>query len=154
MWMQGESDAYVQELAPQYQELEKRLVNTVRSAFGSRDADNTIRFVDGAIAQYKPGINIWTHSDTINKAKTANCALWYVPVDTTGNVISKTTPGIYTSTSGAPLSDSIWVDTSTCISKLENNNENGENDGYHYSGDSMLKLGIWFGQAATYDFVS
>ena len=151
MWMQGESDAYVQELAPQYQELEKRLVNTVRSDFGSRDADNTIRFVDGAIAQYKPGINIWTHSDTINKAKTANCALWYVPVDTTGNVISKTTPGIYTSTSSAPLSDSIWVDTSTCISKLENNNENGENDGYHYSGDSMLKLGIWFGQAATYD---
>ena len=64
------------------------------------------------------------------------------------------TIGLAASTSGAPLSDSIWVDTSTCISKLENNNENGDNDGYHYSGDSMLKLGIWFGQAATYDFVS
>ena len=66
---------------------------------------------------------------------------------TTKNIINNTTAGLYTnaSTSSNKLANSIWIDTSTCKSKLENNNENGENDGAHYCGDSMFKLGQWFG---------
>ena len=91
---------------------------------------------------------MWTYSDTVNKAKTNNASLWYVPANTSKNVINKTTAGLYTNTgsSTTKLDNSIWIDTSTCLSKLENNNENGENDGAHYCGDSMLKIGIWFAQ--------
>ena len=152
MWMQGESDSLVQQWADQYGALEKILVNRVRDNFNSRDIDSDIKFVDAGIAPNKPDINLWACSDTVNKAKTANCAVWYVPTDTTSNVINKTTAGLYNNPSaGAALPSSIWFDTSTLISKLEANNENGENDGYHYCGDSMLRLGIWFAQAATYD---
>ncbi len=152
MWMQGESDACVEQWADQYGDLEKTLVNKVRDNFNSRDVDANIKFVNGGIASYKDGINTWTYSDTVNTAKTANCAVWYVPIDTTGNVINNTTAGVYNNSSAdSALPNSIWVDTSSCISKLENNNENSENDGAHYCGESMRRIGLWFGQAATYD---
>lgn len=152
MWHQGESDACVEQWANQYGDLEKVLVNKVRNAFTSRDNDANIRFIDGGIAAYKPDYNGWAYSDAVNLGKTANSALWYVPANTTGNVINKTTAGLYDNPSASSaLTNSIWIDTSTCLSKLENNNENGENDGAHYCGDSMLKIGIWYAQAATYD---
>lgn len=151
MWMQGESDACVKEWADQYGDLQNILVNQMRTAFEGRDSDARIGFVDGAIAAYKEGINGWAYSDTVNTHKSNNASFWYVPQDTTGNVINKTTAGLYEnpSTSSNKLSDSIWIDTSTCISKLENNDENGENDGAHYCGESMLRLGIWFAQGMT-----
>ncbi len=147
MWMQGESDACVKEWADQYGDLQNILVNRVRTEFGGKDKDSKIGFVDGAIAAYKSGINSWTYSDTVNTHKSNNASLWYVPVATSGNIINKTAAGIYTnaSTASTKLSDSIWIDTTTCKSKLENNNENGENDGAHYCGDSMFKIGQWFG---------
>ncbi len=148
MWMQGESDSCVKEWADQYGELQNLLVNTVRDEFEAKDNDGVIGFVDGAIAQYKSSYNSWVYSDTVNTAKSNNASLWYVPANTSSNVINKTTAGLYNNTKGlsTTLEDSIWIDTSTCKSKLENNNENGENDGAHYCGDSMLKIGIWFAQ--------
>ncbi len=152
MWHQGESDACFEQWANQYGDLEKMLVNKVRNEFTSRDKDSNIRFIDGGIAAYKPDYNSWTYSDTVNIAKTANSAIWYVPENTTGNVINKTAAGVYDNPSAsAALPNSIWIDTTNCLSKLENNNENDENDGAHYCGDSMLKIGIWYAQAATYD---
>lgn len=146
MWMQGESDSCVQEWANQYGELQNILVNRVRNELGSWDNDSKIPFIDGAIAAYKEGINTWTYSDTVNTAKANNATHWFVPKNTTGNVINQTTAGVYLNTSGSTtqLANSLWVDTSTCLSKLENNNENGENDGAHYCGESMLDIGMWF----------
>lgn len=164
MWMQGESDSMVKEWADQYGDLQNILVNKMRSAFESQDVDGQIGFVDGAIAAYDSrtydnpitGIqgqsyNSWIYSDTVNTHKANNASLWYVPEATSKNVINKTSPGLYTNTSTASnkLSDSIWIDTSTCKSKLVNNNENGEYDGAHYCGDSMLKIGQWFGYGMT-----
>ncbi len=148
MWMQGESDSLAKEWADQYGDLQNILVNRVRTEFEQRDADAQIGFVDGAIAAYNSTYNYWTYSDTVNTHKSNNASLWYVPAATSKNVINKTTAGLYTnaSTSSNKLSDSIWIDTSTCKSKLENNNENGENDGAHYCGESMLRIGIWFAQ--------
>ncbi len=164
MWMQGESDACVEQWANQYGDLQNILVNRVRAEFEGRDADTQIGFVDGAIAAYDnrtydnplTGIqgqsyNSWVYSDTVNTHKTNNASLWCVPVATSGNIINKTTAGLYTnpSTSSNKLPNSIWIDTSTCKSKLVNNNENGEYDGAHYCGDSMFKIGQWFGYGMT-----
>ena len=146
MWMQGESDACAEDWANQYGDLQNILVNRVRTEFEPRDADTQIGFVDGAIAAYNSTYNGWAYSDTVNTHKTNNASLWYVPVATTKNIINNTTAGLYTntSTSSNKLANSIWIDTSTCKSKLENNNENGENDGAHYCGDSMFKIGQWY----------
>ncbi len=148
MWMQGESDASVKDLAEQYDELQNIFINRVRTELGGYDKEGSITFVNGAIAAYKSGVNIWPYADIVNSAKASNATYWYVPENTAGNVINKTTAGLYTNdgSSATKLTDSIWIDTSTCLSKLENNNENGENDGYHYCGEAMLKLGIWFAQ--------
>ncbi len=146
MWHQGESDSLVADWANQYGALQNILVNKVRNAFVSRDSDSSIGFVDGGIAAYKPDYNSWAFSDTINTQKSQLASLWYVPADTSSNIINMTTAGLYANTSGSPLANSIWVDTSTCLSKLENNDENGENDGAHYCGDSMLRIGIWYAQ--------
>ncbi len=160
LWHQGESDSCVKEWADQYGDLQNILVNKVRTEFESRDADNSIGFVDGGIAAYNSetyynGItgatqshNSWVYSDTVNTHKSNNANLWYVPADTSKNVINKTTAGLYqnTTSSTTKLNNSIWIDTSTCISKLANNNENGEYDGAHYCGDSMFKIGIWYAQ--------
>ncbi len=151
MWMQGESDACVKEWADQYGDLQNILVNRVREEFEGRDTDTQIGFVDGAIAAYNTSYNAWEFSDTVNTHKANNASLWYVPVATSKNVINKTTAGLYTNSSTASnkLPNSIWIDTSICKSKLENNNENGENDGAHYCGDSMFKIGQWFGYGMT-----
>ncbi len=148
MWMQGESDASIKETAEQYGELENILINRVRTELGGYDKEGGIPFVDGAIAAYKEGVNIWPYADIVNSAKASNATYWYIPEKTAGNVINKTTAGLYANdgSSATKLAESIWIDTSTCLSKLENNNENGENDGYHYCGEAMLKLGIWFAQ--------
>ena len=148
MWMQGESDACVQQWADQYGELQNILVNRVRTELGGYDKDGNIPFVDGAIAAYKNGTNMWTYSDTVNTAKANNATHWYVPQNTSRNVINKTAAGLYANdgSSTTKLTNSIWIDTSTCKSKLENGNENGENDGAHYCGESMLRIGIWFAQ--------
>ncbi len=160
MWHQGESDSCVKEWADQYGDLQNILVNKVRTEFESRDADNSIGFVDGGIAAYNSetyynGLtgasqthNAWVYSDTVNTHKSNNASLWYVPADTSKNIINKTTAGLYqnATTSTTKLANSIWVDTSTCISKLANNNENGEYDGAHYCGDSMFRIGIWYAQ--------
>lgn len=161
LWHQGESDSCVKEWADQYGDLQNMLVNKVRTEFGSRDADNTIGFVDGGIAAYNSetyynGItgaeqthNAWVYSDTVNTHKSNNAFFWYVPANTSKNIINKTTAGLYenTTSSNTKLVNSIWIDTSTCLSKLANNNENGEYDGAHYCGDSMFKIGIWYAQA-------
>ncbi len=160
MWHQGESDSCVKEWADQYGDLQNMLVNKVRTEFESRDADGSIGFVDGGIAAYdsttyynaltgaNQSRNMWVYSDTVNTHKTNNASLWYVPANTSKNVINKTTAGLYTNTNSSTtkLTNSIWVDTSTCVSKLMNNNENGEYDGAHYCGDSMFKIGIWYAQ--------
>ena len=158
--MQGESDSGFEAWANQYGALQNILVNRVRTEFGGRDKDNSIGFVDGAIAAYMSDTyyneitqatqthNSWIYSDTVNIAKANNAALWYVPANTSKNVINKTTAGLYNNTgsSTTKLENSIWIDTSTCISKWANNNENGEFDGAHYCGDSMFRIGIWFAQ--------
>lgn len=151
MWMQGESDSLAKECADQYGDLQNILVNKVRTEFESRDADAHIGFVDGAISAYNSDYNSWVYSDTVNTHKSNNAAQWYVPQDTSGNVINKTTAGLYENTAptSSTLPNSIWIDTSTCKTKLENNNENGENDGAHYCGESMFRLGIWFAQGMT-----
>ncbi len=159
MWHQGESDSCVKEWADQYGDLEKMLVDKVRTEFESRDADNSIGFVNGGIAAYNSetyynGItganqthNSWVYSDTVNTHKSNAAALWYVPANTSKNIINKTTAGLYNNTtSSTKLENSIWIDTSTCLSKLANNNENGEYDGAHYCGDSMYRIGIWYAQ--------
>ena len=145
LWHQGESDSLTQSLASQYAQLESTLVNKVRTSFIGRDNDAHIGFVNGAIAAYNEAYNIWTYADIVNSAKANAATLWYVPADTSGNVINTTTAGLYANPSGT-ITNSIWIDTSTCISKLQNNNENGENDGYHYCGVSMFEMGIWYAQ--------
>ena len=160
MWHQGESDSGFEVWANQYGDLQNTLVNKVRTSFEGRDADNHIGFVDGGIAAYDSTTyynaltnatqtrNTWVYSDTVNTKKTSNASLWYVPANTSKNIINKTTAGLYenTNASSTKLANSIWVDTSTCLSKLVNNNENGEYDGAHYCGDSMFKIGIWYAQ--------
>lgn len=160
MWHQGESDSIVKEWADQYGDLQNILVNKVRSAFESRDADAHIGFVDGGIAAYNSNTfynpllstnqtyNSWVYSDTVNTHKSNNASLWYVPEDTAENVIGLSTAGLYQNnkSSTTKLADSIWIDTSTCKSKYENNNENSEYDGAHYCGESMFKMGIWYAQ--------
>ncbi len=161
MWHQGESDSCVEGWANQYGDLQKMLVNKVRTAFNGRDADAHIGFVDGGIAAYNSAnfynpnanamqtVNSWVYSDTVNTQKTQLASLWYVPVQTNKNIINKTSAGLYTSSASTALANSIWVDTSTCKSKYETGNENGEYDGAHYCGDSMLKIGQWYGYAMT-----
>ena len=158
MWHQGESDSVVEAWANQYGDLQNILVNKVRSAFEARDEDAHIGFVDGGIAAYnsntfynplldtKQTYNSWVYSDTVNSHKTNNASLWYVPEATAKNIIGIISSGLYnnSSSSTAKLSDSIWIDTSTCKSKYENNNENGEFDGAHYCGESMFKIGQWY----------
>ncbi|MBO5064825.1 MAG: bacterial Ig-like domain-containing protein [Clostridia bacterium] len=160
MWHQGESDSCVKEWADQYGDLQNMLVNKVRTEFESRDSDNSIGFVDGGIAAYNSEIyyngltgtsqshNSWVYSDTVNTHKTNNASLWYVPAATSKNIINKIEAGLYqnTTSSTTKLTNSIWVDTSTCLSKLANNNENGEYDGAHYCGDSMFRIGVWYAQ--------
>ena len=160
MWHQGESDSCVEQWANQYGDLQNILVNKVRDSFESRDMDGSIGFVDGGIAAYdsttyynaltgaNQSRNMWVYSDTVNTHKSSNASLWYVPANTSKNIINKTTAGLYTntSTSSTKLDNSIWIDTSTCVSKLMNNNENDEYDGAHYCGDSMLRIGIWYAQ--------
>ncbi len=159
MWHQGESDSCVKEWADQYGSLQSMLVNKVRTAFGPRDSDNTIGFVDGGIAAYDTRTfdnpltgstqtyNGWAYSDTVNTHKSDMAALWYVPTDTDKNIINTTTAGLYQNTTNSTkLQNSIWVDTSTCKSKYVNNNENGEYDGAHYCGESMFRIGIWYAQ--------
>lgn len=160
MWHQGESDSGFEAWANQYGDLQNILVNKVRSAFEARDNDARIGFVDGGIAAYNSNTffnpilnadqtyNNWVYSDTVNTHKSSNASLWYVPEATAGNVIGKTTAGLYanSSPSSSTLSNSIWIDTSSCKSKYENNNENGEYDGAHYCCESMFKLGIWYAQ--------
>ncbi len=160
MWHQGESDAGFEQWANQYGDLQNILVNKVRTSFEGRDADSHIGFVDGGIAAYdsrtflnpltntEQTYNNWVYSDTVNSHKSANASLWYVPANTTSNVINTTTAGLYANTapSSSTLASSIWIDTSTCLSKYVNNNENGEYDGAHYCGDSMLRIGIWYAQ--------
>ena len=159
MWHQGESDACIKECADQYGALQNILVNKVRSAFLGRDADSHIGFVDGGIAAYNPTTyfnpvlntdtpyNGWAYSDTVNTAKTNNASLWYVPVSGTKNIINLSTKGLYDNTtlSTTQLPNSIWIDTSSCKSKLEANNENGEYDGAHYCGEAMFNIGQWYG---------
>lgn len=163
MWHQGESDSCFEAWANQYGDVQNILVNKVRNAFTSRDADAHIGFVDGGIAAYNSNTfvnpltnaeqtyNNWVYSDTVNTHKTNNASLWYVPVATSKNIINKTSAGLYTnsSTSSAKLSNSIWIDTSTCKSKYENNNENGEYDGAHYCGESMFNIGQWYAYGMT-----
>lgn len=161
MWHQGESDACVEQWANQYGALQKILVNKVRAAFQGRDADANIGFVDGGIAAYNSNMfynpnadamqtyNSWVYSDTVNTQKTQLADMWYVPVNTNKNIINKTTAGLYTNSASTKINNSIWVDTSTLRSKYEANNENDEYDGAHYCGDSMLKLGQWYGYAMT-----
>ncbi len=158
MWHQGESDSCVEAWANQYGDLQNILVNKVRTAFESRDADAHIGFVDGGIAAYNSNTfynpllnadqtyNGWVYSDTVNTHKTNNASLWYVPEATTKNIIGITSVGLYqnSTSSTTKLADSIWIDTSTCKSKYENNNENSEFDGAHYCGDSMFKMGQWY----------
>lgn len=160
LWHQGESDSCVEQWANQYGDLQNILVNKVRTSFESRDIDSHIGFVDGGIAAYdtrtyfNPLLNTeltytsWMYSDTVNSQKASNATLWYVPDNTTSNIINMTTAGLYANSAptGKTLTDSIWIDTSTCLSKLANNNENGEYDGSHYCGESMLKIGIWYAQ--------
>ena len=143
MWHQGESDSVTQSMASQYAQLESTLVNKVRTSFIGRDSDSHIGFVNGSIAAYNEAYNIWPYADTVNSAKANGASLWYIPVNTPENVINKTTAGLYANPSGT-IADSIWIDTSTCISKLQNGNENGENDGYHYCGVSMFQMGQWY----------
>lgn len=158
MWHQGESDSCFEEWANQYGDLQNILVNKVRSAFISRDNDSKIGFVDGGIAAYNSNTfynplssadhtyNNWVYSDIINTHKTNNAALWYVPVANTENIINVTTSGVHSNNTGSStiLSDSIWINTSSCKSKYENNNENNEYDGAHYCGESMFNIGQWY----------
>ncbi len=149
-WMQGESDALAADCAGKYQTNEVALVNKVRNEFASYaksgDGDNIV-FVSGAIAAYDSTLNQWAHSDTVNKAKTENTHLWYVPADTSKNVIDKITAGVYTNTSNAYLPWSAWIDTSTL---LVGSIENANGDGAHYGSASMWNLGQWFGIAINY----
>lgn len=164
MWHQGESDSCVKEWADQYGDLQNILVNKVRSSFESRDADSDIGFVDGGIAAYNSNTfdnpltgataqtyNSWLYSDTVNTHKTNNASLWYVPVSNATNIINISSAGLYenTAASSTTLQNSIWIDTSSCKSKLENNNENGEYDGAHYCGESMFNIGQWYAYGMT-----
>ena len=160
LWHQGESDSGFEQWANQYGDLQNILVNKVRTNFESRDVDSHIGFVDGGIAAYdsrtffnpltnaEQTYNTWVYSDTVNSHKSGNASLWYVPANTTSNIIGLTTAGLYanTSPSSSTLANSIWIDTSTCLSKYVNNNENGEYDGAHYCGESMFFMGIWYAQ--------
>lgn len=159
MWMQGESDTSTSKCASEYQALEQQLVNKVRGAFATYTDDGngeSISFINGGIAANKPEYsaqgNNWTYSDTVNTGKYNNAKKLYVPTNTNTNVLYRTkndasylTAGLYDNTSGA-LANSMWIDTSTLLSKFEAGSENGEADAAHYYSQSMHNLGIWFAQ--------
>ena len=154
VWMQGESEAGHELCTPYYKTTEQQLVLDIRNTFNSYDKVGSIQFVNAAIEEDKNidvngvATSVWPASDIVNKAKTENCATWYVPETDSETVLGQNygNKGVYTN-SNAAIADSVWIDTSTLISKYENNNENNENDPYHYCGESMLKLGQWMGKA-------
>ena len=160
MWMQGESDSLYETCAANYQTIEQDFVNKVRGEFAQyTDSGNgeDISFINGGISANKTELanygNKWTYSDTVNTGKFANCTWWYVPANTSTNVLYRASgdanflnAGIFYHGNGA-IANSMWIDTSTLLSKYEYNNENNENDGAHYCSVSMHQLGTWFAQA-------
>ena len=150
VWMQGESDAL--DLAPgvsnRYSSNEQKLMKMVRDEFAAYATRNStalgtpgsgIVFVNGGIA----ASGVWPQHATINNAKKANCAWWYDPV-----AEGFTNPG-------GNIVNSVFVDTSTLISKNQSyvaglddyGNTHDNSDQAHYSDESMVKLGTWFGTA-------
>ena len=152
VWMQGESDAadLATGVSGRYSANEQKLVKMVRdelAAYATRDADalgtpgSGIAFINGGIS----ASGFWPEHATVNNAKKANCKWHYDPTQPPETVFqSQTTYNIV---------NSMFVDTSTLISKNQSyvngwddyGNAQDNNDQAHYSDESMLNLGVWFG---------
>ena len=152
IWMQGESDSLHSIYANNYQQLEARLVNTIRSRYSSYAKGGNIAFVSGAIAAYDTSLNNWVESNTVNLAKAKNTLFWYDPsyiltgkldpVLLNNNILSQATDlqnGVYMNNMTSALPMSAYVSTHYLTTK--------PNDPAHYTSASMLMLGDWFATA-------
>ena len=119
VWMQGESDGGNVNHANEYKNNMKNMVTDFRNNFSSYAADNNgdnIGVVDGYIADS----GAWSQYYVINKAK---------------QNLAKEMPNYYI------------VDTTKKGLNLQLNNlEHGGGDGFHYTIDSIIKLGQAFGK--------
>ncbi len=146
VWMQGESDALGSDMAGRYSNNEQKLMTLVRNEFAAYAKRNStalstpgsgIVFVNGGISNS----GVWTYHDIVNTAKKENCAWLYDPANG------------FTSNASYNIANSIFVDTSTLKSKYQSyvdgednyGNEQDNSDQAHYSDESMLNLGTWFG---------
>ena len=136
--------------ASNYQQLEARLVNTIRSRYSSYAKGGNIAFVSGAIAAYD-SLNQWVESNTVNLAKAKNALYWYDPsyivtgkldpVLLNNNILNQATDlqnGVYINNMTSALPMSAYVSTHYLTTK--------PNAPAHYNSVSML-LGDWFATA-------
>ena len=158
LWMQGENDALVEDLAGRYATNEQTLVSMFRNRFAEYSTlpndqipGSGISFISAGIAPAGKDGNIWTHATAVNNAKRDNAYIWYAPGSIgeqsalfeyisyfadnnvggkSGSIINPNeTYGIY---------NSVYIDTSLMSAKAD--------DPAHYNAQSMEWLGTWFAQ--------
>ena len=175
LWMQGEGDTGVEWLANAYAANEKNLVTKFRTTFAkyatrtvSSVPGSGIAFINAAIAANpeqkiveEGGPNDWKYSTIVNTAKKNNSQYWFVPVEAQaelGSLLVGYKVGSHENELSTDyIVNSIYVDTSSLISKLDAWWEHDEyvvasdkTDWAHYSSQSMLDLGLWFGAGVGY----
>ncbi len=100
------------------------------------------------------GPNDWIYATYVNQGKYMNSQYWYLPTATVeGSVFM---PGIpadwYNNNPSHTIKNSVYIDTAALSSKAVAIGEHGDysiesdkTDWAHYSANSMLELGKWFG---------
>lgn len=141
-WVQGESDAsHMPVVAEDYARYEQLLVNSVRSDFDEYSAENGIAFINYAIQEETEGdpsgefpfdYTTWTHAETVNNGKKANCEYWY-DYDNDGDLIINDTPNI--ENSYIVLADDF----------LSKGSKGEDRDFAHLCGPDMFQLGLAMG---------
>ena len=158
LWMQGENDALVEDIAGRYAVNEQTFVTMFRNKFAKyatlpndQIAGSGIAFISAAIAPAGKDGNDWVHATAVNEAKRDNAYIWYAPGSIgkdsilydyrndffdndqggkSGSIINpNATYGIY---------NSVFIDTSLMSVKAD--------DVSHYNTQSMEWLGTWFAQ--------
>ena len=158
LWMQGENDALVEEIAGRYAANEQTLVTMFRNKFAkyatlpnNQIPGSGISFISAGIAPTGKDGNIWTYATAVNNAKRDNAYIWYAP-GTIGsnsalydyisyfadNGVGGKSGSIINPNDTYGIYNSVYIDTSLMSAKAD--------DAAHYDAQSMEWLGTWFAQ--------